>query len=124
MTSTSPQAGDRIPSADPSMQAGRRQRDVMTAADLTPAFIRDRMATAGCYGDGITPPTEPCEHAPEECAAALARAVGDQDLLDAAARYDAAPHDTDDDDGITEVVWAVLRLAADERARHFWTTSR
>lgn len=55
MTSASPQGGDRVPPAEPSRQHGRRQ-DVMTAATLTPAFIRARMATAGCYGDGITAP--------------------------------------------------------------------
>ena len=110
MTSTSPPTGDRIPPTGPSRQ-GDRRHDVITAADLTPAFIRARMATAGCYGDGTTAPAEPCEHAPEECAAALARSVGDQDLLDAAARYDAAPYDTDDDAAITEVAWAVVRMA-------------
>lgn len=112
MTSTSPPTGDRIPPAGPSRQ-GDRRHDVITAAELTPAFIRDRMATAGCYGDGTTAPAEPCEHAPEECAAALARAVSDQALLDAAARYDAALHDTADDTAITALAWAVLRMARD-----------
>lgn len=85
----------------------------MTAADLTPAFIRDRMATAGCYGDGITPPIEPCDHAPEECAAALTRAVSDQSLLDAAARYDTDLHATEDDTAITALAWAVVCMARD-----------
>lgn len=112
MTSTSPPTGDRIPPGGPSRHGGRRH-DVITAAELTPAFIRDRMATAGCYGDGITAPAEPCQHAPAECAAALARSVSDHALLAAAARYAADPHDTADDTAITDVAWAVLRMARD-----------
>ncbi|AEA28918.1 hypothetical protein Psed_6847 (plasmid) [Pseudonocardia dioxanivorans CB1190] len=89
---------------------------MITSAVLSPAFIRDRMAVAGCYGDGITPPTAPCEHAPDECAAALARSVDDAALTDASARYaayraDAGELDDIHGDDLTDAAWAVVRMA-------------
>lgn len=78
---------------------------------LSPALLRERMATSGCYGDGVTP-ADPCDCSPADCAGAKARALTDDQLRTATRTVlDDEPHALPE--SVDPLAWDIVQTAHD-----------